>query len=265
MKNKIYGCYCCDVHRDLLSTPCQTQCADCIRLGRTQTCYHHPVSDANWRERLAAERDLQVEAFPHLARMPFSRRSLLRITNYAMHKAAVDPFNIDFQPRNIRQKAQFWTLIESEFRLKGIAFDNNAAMDVLKNEIHEFVLVEKSFELLSDVLSEVNNDAAMIPLEQALSCLLHLENRTLETIIEHRLHRGMNIQQDCTAEQQNLMIGVEDIINEQFFGTYSFWSNWKFPVNKDGSMGQIKYANWRARRIIENLSTIIDLCLPGDH
>jgi hypothetical protein len=78
---------------------------------------------------------LQVETFPHLARMPFSQRSLLRITNDAMYEAAVDPLNIDFQPRNIRQKAQFRTLIESEFRLRGIAFDNNAAMDVLKNEI----------------------------------------------------------------------------------------------------------------------------------
>jgi hypothetical protein len=75
----------------------------------------------------------------------------------------------------------------------------------------------------------------------------------------------MLIRQDCAAEQKNLMKSVEDIINEQIFGTYGCRSNWKFPVNDDGSMGQIKFAYWRARRIVENLDIIVDFCLPGDH
>jgi hypothetical protein len=49
--------------------------------------------------------------------------------------------------------------------LRGIAFDHNAGIDILKNEIREMLLIEKSFQLLSEILAEVNDDAAMIKLE----------------------------------------------------------------------------------------------------
>ena len=35
-------------------------------------------------------------------------------------------------------------------------------------------------------------------------------------------------------------------------------------MNEDDSMGQIKFANWRARRVIEKIHSIIELCIPGD-
>ncbi len=174
MKNKIYGCYCCDVYRDELCVPFTTPCSDCVWLQRTEPCYHRTVSDASWRARLTEDRDLLVQAYFHLLQMPFTERSVLRFTNNSIDKAAVDPLNIDFQPRNFRQKAQFRALLEKEYKLRGINYNSNNDVAMLKHELREILPTEKSYELVSDVLNECNDKQAMIHLKQALPCLLHL-------------------------------------------------------------------------------------------
>jgi hypothetical protein len=126
------------------------------------------------------------------------------------------------------------------------------------------MLVEKSYELLNDVLTASNLDDAMIRLEQALPCLLHLENRTSETLIEHLLRRGITLREGDKEQTKQLMMGVEQILNEEIFGSVGCKSNWKFPVNDDGSMGAIKFANWRARRVTDEIENIVNLCIPGD-
>ncbi len=57
-----------------------------------------------------------MQLYPHLARMPFIDRSMLWCTNDAIDEAAVDPLNIDFKPRNYRQKAKFRALLEKEYK-----------------------------------------------------------------------------------------------------------------------------------------------------
>jgi hypothetical protein len=46
----------------------------------------------------------------------------------------------------------------------------------------------------------------------------------------------------------------DTIINESPFGLPGTPSNWKFPLNEDGTMGELKFSNWRARRILEHLN-----------
>jgi hypothetical protein len=60
------------------------------------------------------------------------------------------------------------------------------------------------------------------------------------------------------------ILDVENIMNDEIFGHNGCRSSWRFPVNDDGSIGQIKIANWRTRRVIEWIDSIIELCIPGD-
>jgi hypothetical protein len=138
---------------------------------------------------LTEEKELLVQSYPHLARMSFIERSMLQCTNDAIDEVAVDPLNIDFQPRNYRQKAQFKALLEKEYKLRGIGFNTQDDSSTLKNNLREILLVKKSYELVNEVLAECNDEQAMIRLEQALPCLFHLENRMSETIIEHLLRQ----------------------------------------------------------------------------
>jgi len=63
---------------------------------------------------------------------------------------------------------------------------------------------------------------------------------------------------------EDLMVAVEVIFNEKVFGSPGSPSNWKFPLESDGTMGEIKLSNWRARRVIEEIDSLIDYCIPAD-
>ncbi len=76
--------------------------------------------------------------------------------------------------------------------------------------------------------------------------VLLLENRSSETLTEHLLCRGIGLPEDNPLLTKQLFQNVDRIMNEAIFGQVGCRSNWKFLVNDDGSMGQIKIANWRA-------------------
>ena len=63
---------------------------------------------------------------------------------------------------------------------------------------------------------------------------------------------------------EELFIGVQTLMNESLFGSPQCPSNWKFPVQDDGTMGVIKFANWRARRVIENIDGFVDIAQPEE-
>jgi hypothetical protein len=65
-------------------------------------------------------------------------------------------------------------------------------------------------------------------------------------LIEHLLCRGIELREDNPLLTKQLFQDVERLMNKEIFGQVGCRSNWKFPVNDDGSMGQIKFANWRA-------------------
>jgi len=56
---------------------------------------------------------------------------------------------------------------------------------------------------------------------------------------------------------------VETLINEKLFGSPECKSSWQFPLEEDGSMGDFKFANWRARRIMLHYDDLVEICLPG--
>ena len=183
---------------------------------------------------------------------------------YELVEAEYDPLHIEFRPRDYREGVVFRNLLEDEMKLRNIQFSARQSSQELRITLAEILLVEKSFQLVTEVVSASNLDEAMTWLEQALPDLLHLENRSSETIIEHLLRRGISLRECDKQLTEQLIKEVECIMNEEIFGTVGCRSNWKFPVNEDGSMGPIKFANWRARRVVGNLDPLIELCLPGD-
>jgi len=266
MKNKIHACYCCDIHRDDLCKPNPAPCSDCTRLGRTQPCYHRAVSDTNWRARMITEKSALLHAYPYLEEYRTSlQSSRIRLTDdFSAAETSVDPLSIDFQPLNVRQKMSFRSLLESELKLRNVPIYPQSDIASLRLSLRELLISEARYKLVIEVVAETDDEKAMIRLEQALPCFLHLQNRSSETIIEFLLRHGLLIREGCKESQKAMMNAVESLVNREIFGSYGCHSNWRFPINTDGSMGGIKFANWRARRIVEFLPEIIDLCLPGN-
>jgi hypothetical protein len=53
MKNVLFGCYCCNIHRDNLLKPNDFQCIDCLRLRKIGPCFHHEISDEGLMQHFA--------------------------------------------------------------------------------------------------------------------------------------------------------------------------------------------------------------------
>jgi hypothetical protein len=261
MKNKKYGCYCCNVHKDDLAKPNGEPCDDCIQQGVAQPCYHHQVSDESLMEHLQDEYDDLVRDYPYLLTFPF-KNSRIRNGTTAVHDTRSDFRHIDFDMANssVTSRLQFRSLLEKELRLRNMAVSQHTEANRI--DLKELLLVEQRFQLMADVLNESSIEQAMIKLEKAVPCLLHLENRISDAMIAHLFRKGLqNVEENATATDQ-LMRSIELVFNERLFGAPGCASNWKFPVNDNGTMAAIKLSNWRARRVVQNIDVLVETCLP---
>jgi hypothetical protein len=57
------------------------------------------------------------------------------------------------------------------------------------------------------------------------------------------------------------VLEVEHYVNEKIFGEPDAPSGWKFPY-KEKQLGEVKFSNWRARKIMEDIHGIFDLSIP---
>ena len=72
--------------------------------------------------------------------------------------------------------------------------------------------MENTYIILCKVLAENSLDEAMVTLDKAIPCLLHLENRSSETIISRLVYRGWKLREDWVEIQQSIT-DVEKKIN----------------------------------------------------
>jgi hypothetical protein len=267
MKVKTFACYCCSVHRNNLATPLDNPCEDCIWLGRMQPCFHISITDEGLIERLKGEREDHLRTWPHLQHLPYNGQSRLQIGNDGM-KIVLDPasdnLHIEYEPNTRLERVAYCNLLEKELHLRNLDFALNQTTPELKIYLHEVLLIEKSFLVLDSILNATNLDEAMIRVKQAVPCLLHLKNRPSESIIEHLLWRGLWLVEGDDLATKELIAGVEAIMNQEIFGSIGCSYLWTFPINENGTMGKIKFANWRARRVIGEIVSIINICIPGE-
>ena len=265
MKHKKYACYCCNIHRDNLLTPNILRCEDCVRLGVTTPCYHQAISDEQLMIRLREEHaELQLQ-WPHLAAFPI-RGSRIRCGTEGLADYRSDPRHIEYEYSTrgtLSSRVTYLQLLQKELQIRNIIPAGRQIAE-LQLQLHEILLMEKRYELVDSVLKENNLDSAMIKLEKAIPCFLHLENRGSECIITHAFLHALHLVEGNEEATQNLMQAIERVINERLFGEPESPSNWKFPVNDDGTMGDVQFANWRARRVIDNIDYVVQQCFPGE-
>jgi hypothetical protein len=154
-------------------------------------------------------------------------------------------------------------LLEKELCIRNVqAMGQQIAQ--LQVQLHEILLVELCYKLLFEVLNEASLDNAMIKLEKAIPDLLHLENRGSKAIITHLLLHALCLVEGDAEATAELIHNIQLIINERLFGEPGCPSGWKFPLNQDGTMADVTFANWCAWRIIDNINYLVQVCFPGD-
>ncbi len=127
--------------------------------------------------------------------------------------------------------------------------------------LHEALLTELCFGLLQGVLQAKTKEEAMIKLEKAVPCIWHLENQVSECIICMLIIKALSYVEDDSHALTSYILEVERYINETIFGEPGAPSGWKFPY-EDNQLGEVKFSNWRARKIIEEIDGLVDLSIP---
>jgi len=267
MKNKTYACHLCNIHKDDLNKVNDVACDDCIRLGRRHEgaptpCYHQTVSDEQLLAGLQQEREALLLQYAHLAVLPL-RQSKMRCGNGGINDNRSDMYHVEFEGRSVQSRELHRVMMENELRMRNIVPDGTQAAQ-LRIQLSEILLTENSYNILCKVLAANSLDEAMVKLEKAIPCLLHLENRSSEAIISRLVHRGWELREDSPEATRQFISLVETLINEKLFGSPECKSSWQFPLEEDGSMGDFKFANWRARRIMLHYNDLVEICLPGD-
>jgi hypothetical protein len=202
-----------------------------------------------------------VDNYPHLSLLPL-KNTKMRCGNEGLNDNCSDPRHIEFNGRSVTSREIHRKMMENELRMRNIQPESTRSPE-LRLQLHEILLVENSFNMLSKILAANSLEEAMVRLEKALPCLLHLENRTSEALIGRLVHRGWQLCEGCNRAIDIFVGAMETLMNECFFGSPECPSAWKFPLEDDGTMGDFKFANWRARRIVENYDQLVELCLPG--
>ncbi len=148
MKNKIYGCYCCNIHRDDLVRPNLLPCHDCMVLEPENgpPCYHQEVADEQLFERLRVEKSEHEAVWPHLALLPLAR-SRVRFGEAGVNNSVHDPMHIEYRGTTISQRQQHHRLLETELSIRNIA-EAGRSTEELRIQLHEILLVEASYMVL---------------------------------------------------------------------------------------------------------------------
>ena len=212
MKNKTYGCYCCNIHKNDLHKANLLPCQDCHVNGITHPCYHQPVSDEAMLERLKAEKIQHEQAWPHLLCVPLPIHGSTIHFGPNVVDPSTDPRHIEFQGVSIEVWVQHVRLLEKELQLRGIPPLGRTGAE-LRIQLIEILLAEHTYSLLKKIVECNNLDEAMILIEKALPCLLHLENRSSEAMIGRLLRRGFDLREGDKEATEALQLAIEKIMN----------------------------------------------------
>ncbi len=117
MKNMLYACYSCSIHRDDLVQPNLLPCADCQALNRWHLpCYRQEVRDQQLLDWLKNEQSEVEREWPHLSLLALASSQIF-FGDTRVNNSAHDPLHNEFQGRPVTTKRQHHRLLERELAI----------------------------------------------------------------------------------------------------------------------------------------------------
>jgi hypothetical protein len=158
---------------------------------------------------------LQQE-WPHLTNFPFLQ-SRIKVGDVGIGNSELNPRHITFRPRNQMERIRHNNLVTAELNLRQIQHRLTNSADLLLF-LEEILLAEERYKIITGVLNAKTKEEAMIRLEKAAPCLLHLENRPSEAIIHRIFLYGLEQREGNAHATEQMILQVEEYFNEVMFG-----------------------------------------------
>jgi len=141
-------------------------------------------------------------------------------------------------------------------------------VEALVRALRSRLEAEEEYQTLTDATThaKIDEDAIYAP-HQVVSCILHLEMRVAEKMVEAILRRGLALANNQTTFVREVELHVKTQI---LCGTNGAEGIFHLPVDRGTGengrkrLGTISFSKFRARRFMDNLDDLIDYCMPGD-
>jgi hypothetical protein len=105
---------------------------------------------------------------------------------------------------------------------------------------------------------------AMVLVDQAIPCILHMENRCGEKFIRMVALEGLDAGNKSLKEENEFLVQFQELVNSQILGDAFKKTTWKVPVQKNASNQQIiaemSMPNPHVRKFLAHFEKIADLC-----
>ncbi len=104
-------------------------------------------------------------------------------------------------------------------------------------------------------------ELGLILLEQAVQCILHMENRVSERILYVLLFEAISRYGDASSQKAKALIAaVTQVVQTRVLGTPTSPSQWVFPLSKDKTTVVMKSLEKTiAQKLISNLQEITEI------
>ena len=230
-------------------------------------CYHHDMMVNEILDQYKQEliSDVGANLEPHFARYDAIAAKTKLITDPAIIGRLTNPHHIDFvlTPTSLNS---FGTFLLSELNLRSL--DITGSIEVRRTRLQEACTVENRLRVIREALArdDQTREGMMILLEQAIPCVLHLENRVGEKIVMMLLRDIVGSHSSTsTAAVSTLVKAIETSINTTVLGTLQQLSQWCIDFDeRTKTISDVSLTNSRARKLIAGLSTIVDLYIMDD-
>ena len=183
---KNYFCHCCGIHKDYKAKPNIIKCDRCISLNNDY-CYHHRVSDTKTIDFYRQEIMNYEETFSYLKSID-EKNTVMVYDPEDMNKTE-NILNIEYQAPNQKLKGEFSSMVNNELIKRGMII-SLPLTERLEN-LKQLLIMEHQIEKMKAVFENRNRlqiqRTPYISLEQAIICILLLENRVGETLFKFLL------------------------------------------------------------------------------
>jgi len=181
--------------------------------------------------------------------------------------------NIDFIPTGstdeqlVQANMYFSQLLNAELRLRGLSL--SGTREDRRNRLKARLKVEQQLSIISQAVERgvIGKEAALMLIEQAIPCIMHLENRVGEKLITVLLAMGAERfqRQRGTKSLKRYVSSIQHLVNNRILGSIARPKQWKVPLNEAGdSVNKVTFSNQKTRLFVDNIFDLIDYIFLRD-
>jgi hypothetical protein len=294
--NVKFFCHACSKTSQNIAVPNIRYCRWCVQMGhdgkpdsmgRIIKCYHTEMMTASKMEELEEELSLMKEIlFSTVEDINDLRHesSLLMDENpggggNAESQRNPESIHFDLTQCGNTERREYNRLLTNDLQVRNQDF-RSGSIRIRQKRLQNLLVEEWAYLRTSDTVQHAGSGGtaqakAVYMLLQQPPCILHGECRQSIKLAECVLNEGMNNAlegKSFTTPSEKGEVGhhafvsaVEAALNSKIFGKDDDLGHYHLPVSKDKKeIGQIKFTNGRARKVIDNIECLIEICVVDD-